>query len=201
MVHPTTTIRAEPLTLSTKKERERRGDLFRRPPRLPPRTCPRPRSRIFPGREGELLKAQLVSFQAGERAATGTPLSSAAYDSDKVESYFDQAFVKEDEIGAGDFGRVFRVRSRVSLKRVILGDIWLLILVFPGGSKGVCSENSKRALQRPHRQDEKTGGGRKLGVVFLDCYVFVCLFILVPLMGQMAQVLLSSLIILIILFR
>ena len=66
------------------------------------------------------MKAQLVSFQAGERAATGTPLSSAAYDSDKVESYFDQAFVKEDEIGAGDFGRVFRVRSRVSLKRVIL---------------------------------------------------------------------------------
>ena len=86
MIHPTTTIRAEPLTLSTKKERERRGDLFRRPPRLPPRTCPRPRSRIFPGREGELLKAQLVSFQAGERAATGTPLSSSAYDSDKVES-------------------------------------------------------------------------------------------------------------------
>ena len=36
--------RAEPLTLSTKKERERRGELFRRPPRLPPRTCPRPRS-------------------------------------------------------------------------------------------------------------------------------------------------------------
>ena len=33
-----------------------------------------------------------------------------------MESYFDQAFVKEDEIGAGDFGRVFRVRSRVSLK-------------------------------------------------------------------------------------
>ena len=32
----------------------------------------------------------------------------------QVESYFDQAFVKEDEIGAGDFGRVFRVRSRVS---------------------------------------------------------------------------------------
>jgi len=62
------------------------------------------------------LKAQLVSFQAGERAATGTPLSSAAYDSDKVESYFDQAFVKEDEIGAGDFGRVFRVRSRVDQK-------------------------------------------------------------------------------------
>ena len=31
-----------------------------------------------------------------------------------MESYFDQAFVKEDEIGAGDFGRVFRVRSRVS---------------------------------------------------------------------------------------
>ena len=84
-----------------------------------------------------------MSFQAGERAATGTPLSSAAYDSDKVlrhrlsitvteildmtggliylilfqvESYFDQAFLKEDEIGAGDFGRVFRVRSRVSLK-------------------------------------------------------------------------------------
>ena len=78
--------------MSTKKERERRGELFRRPPRLPPRTCPRPRSRIFPGREGELLKAQLVSFQAGERAATGTPLSSAAYDSDKVESYFDKAF-------------------------------------------------------------------------------------------------------------
>ena len=63
-----------------------------------------------------MLKAQLVSFQAGERAATGTPLSSAAYDADKVESYFDQAFVKEDEIGAGDFGRVFRVRSRVSLE-------------------------------------------------------------------------------------
>ena len=63
------------------------------------------------------MKAQLVSFQAGERAATGTPLSSAAYDSDKVESYFDQAFVKEDEIGAGDFGRVFRVRSRVGLKQ------------------------------------------------------------------------------------
>jgi len=59
------------------------------------------------------LKAQLVSFQAGERAATGTPLSSSAYDADKVESYFDQAFVKEDEIGAGDFGRVFRVRSKV----------------------------------------------------------------------------------------
>ena len=39
--HPS---RAEPLTLSTKKERERRGELFRRPPRLPPRTCPRPRS-------------------------------------------------------------------------------------------------------------------------------------------------------------
>ena len=38
------------------------------------------------------MKAQLVSFQAGERAATGTPLSSAAYDSDKVENYFDQAF-------------------------------------------------------------------------------------------------------------
>ena len=31
----------------------------------------------------------------------------------QVESYFDQAFLKEDEIGAGDFGRVFRVRSRV----------------------------------------------------------------------------------------
>ena len=45
----TTTIRAEPLTLSTKKERERRGELFRRPPRLAPRTCLRPRSRIFPG--------------------------------------------------------------------------------------------------------------------------------------------------------
>merc|ERR1719341_2123903 len=113
---PRPLFRAEPLTLSTKKERERRGDLFRRPPRLPPRTCPRPRSRIFPGREGELLKAQLVSFQEGERAATGTPLSSAAYDSDKVESYFDQAFLKEDEIGAGDFGRVFRVRSRVDQK-------------------------------------------------------------------------------------
>ena len=34
----------------------------------------------------------------------------------QVESYFDQAFLKEDEIGAGDFGRVFRVRSRVSLE-------------------------------------------------------------------------------------
>ena len=54
-----------------------------------------------------------MSSQAGERAATGTPLSSSAYDADKVESYFDQAFIKEDEIGAGDFGRVFRVRSKV----------------------------------------------------------------------------------------
>ena len=34
----------------------------------------------------------------------------------QVESYFDQAFLKEDEIGAGDFGRVFRVRSRVGSK-------------------------------------------------------------------------------------
>lgn len=36
-----------------------------------------------------------------------------------MESYFDQAFLKEDEIGAGDFGRVFRVRSRVGSLRDI----------------------------------------------------------------------------------
>ena len=40
-----------------------------------------------------------------------------------MESYFDQAFLKEDEIGAGDFGRVFRVRSRVGSE---LSFWWIL---------------------------------------------------------------------------
>ena len=37
-------------------------------------------------RSSELLKAQLVSFSAGQETATGTPLHSAAYEPGKVDT-------------------------------------------------------------------------------------------------------------------
>jgi len=43
---------------------------------------------------------------------TGTPLQSATYEPSKAISYFEQAFTKEAEIGAGYFGTVYRVRSK-----------------------------------------------------------------------------------------
>jgi len=98
----------EPLTFSTKKER--RGQLFRPPPRPPAKSCP-PKSRVY-RRSSDLLKAQLVSFNAGQDTVTGTPLQSATYEPSKAISYFEQAFTKEAEIGAGYFGTVYRVRSK-----------------------------------------------------------------------------------------
>jgi len=83
--------------------------MFRPPPRPPAKSCP-PKSRVFK-RTSELLKAQVLSFNKG-REVTGTPLQAATYDTAKLESYFEQAFIKEKEIGAGYFGTVYRVKSR-----------------------------------------------------------------------------------------
>jgi len=47
-----------------------------------------------------------------KHSVTKTPLHSATYDTKKDQSYFQQAFIIEAEIGAGSFGTVYRVRSR-----------------------------------------------------------------------------------------
>ena len=74
-----------------------------------------------------------------------------------------KAFVKEDKIGAGDFGRVFRVCSRVSLEPTLC-EIFLekVSILVPRWVKVLCSKNCKRAIQRSHRQGKKAEGGRKL---------------------------------------
>lgn len=114
----------EPETFSTKKERRRQyGDdggrvgggaawpSFKPPPRPPAKSCP-PKSRIF--RWNELYKAQSVTFldSPDGKTATGNPFQSKVYDTKKKESYFQQAFIMESEVGAGCFGTVYRVRSR-----------------------------------------------------------------------------------------
>jgi len=98
----------EPETFSTKKER-RFAD-FKPPPRPPAKSCP-PKSRVF--RHADLLRAQAVTFlDSPDGTITGTPLHSAVYDTSKKQSYFQQAFQIETEIGAGYFGTVYRVRSK-----------------------------------------------------------------------------------------
>jgi len=47
---------------------------------------------------------------------TGTPLHSSVYDTKKDQSYFQQAFITEAEVGAGYFGTVYRVRSKEDSK-------------------------------------------------------------------------------------
>eukprot|EP00092_Neocalanus_flemingeri_P036583 GFUD01039832.1.p1 GENE.GFUD01039832.1~~GFUD01039832.1.p1 ORF type:complete len:603 (+),score=176.77 GFUD01039832.1:64-1872(+) len=107
---PRPLFQEEPETFSTKKEK-RVGGLFRPPPRPPAKSCP-PKSRVF--RHSNLLKAQAVSFNdtSDKHTLTGTPLHSAVYDTKKDQSYFQQAFIIEAEVGAGYFGTVYRVRSR-----------------------------------------------------------------------------------------
>ena len=91
-------------TFSTKKEK-REGGLFRLPPRPPAKSCP-PKSRVF--RHRNLLKTQAVSFNNTAdkfTAVTESPLRpSSVYDQKKNESYFQQAFKLDREVGAGYFG-------------------------------------------------------------------------------------------------
>jgi len=107
---PRPLFQEEPETFSTKKEK-RIGGLFRPPPRPPAKSCP-PKSRVF--RQNNLWKAQAVSFNdtSDKHTVTGTPLHSAVYDTKKDQSYFQQAFIIEAEVGAGYFGTVYRVRSK-----------------------------------------------------------------------------------------
>ena len=63
--------------------------------------------------------------------------------------------MKEDEIGAGDFGRVFTLQGSQQGQfgtDMFLEKVSILVL----------SKNGKRAIQRSHRQGKKAGGGRKL---------------------------------------
>ena len=104
----------KPLTFSTKKEARAEGRLtgFKPPPRPPPKSCP-PKSRVFASRD--LLKAQAVSFldsQDGKKQVQGTPLNPKLYDTRSKQSYFQQAFAFESEVGRGCFGTVYRVRSK-----------------------------------------------------------------------------------------
>ena len=91
-------------TFSTKKKK-REGGLFRLPPRPPAKSCP-PKSRVF--RHRNLLKTQAVSFNNTAdkfTAVTESPLRpSSVYDQKKNESYFQQAFKLDREVGAGYFG-------------------------------------------------------------------------------------------------
>jgi len=66
-----------------------------------------------------LFKAQAVSFNdtSDKHTVMGTPLHSAVYDTKKDQSYFQQAFAIEAEIGAGYFGMVYRVRSKEDGKK------------------------------------------------------------------------------------
>jgi len=107
---PRPLFRDEPETFSTKKEK-RDNDFFRRPPRPPAKSCP-PKSRVF--RQNNLFRAQAVSFNdtSDKHTVTGTPLHSSVYDTKKAQSYFQQAFIVEAEVGAGYFGTVYRVRSK-----------------------------------------------------------------------------------------
>lgn len=107
---PRPLFQEEPETFSTKKEK-RVGGLFKPPPRPPAKSCP-PKSRIF--RHSNLLIAQAVSFNdtSNKHTVTGTPLHSSVYDTKKDQSYFQQAFIIEAEVGAGYFGTVYRVRSK-----------------------------------------------------------------------------------------
>lgn len=98
----------EPQTYSTKKER--RAFDFKPPPRPPAKSCP-PKSRVF--RHTDLLRTQAVTFlDSPDGTITGTPLHSSVYDNNKKQSYFQQAFLIESEIGEGCFGTVYRVRSK-----------------------------------------------------------------------------------------
>jgi len=59
-----------------------------------------------------------VSFNdtSDKHTVTGTPLHSSVYDTKKAQSYFQQAFLVEAEVGAGYFGTVYRVRSKEDSK-------------------------------------------------------------------------------------
>ena len=93
----------EPSTFSTKKER-REGGMFRPATPPPAQSCP-PKSRVRGHRH--FMKAQAVTFNRfnDSGAVTETPLSSSVYDDKKGESYFEQAFIVEKQIGAGCFGK------------------------------------------------------------------------------------------------
>jgi len=98
----------EPQTYSTKKEKKAFD--FKPPPRPPAKSCP-PKSRVF--RHTDLLRTQAVTFlDSPDGTITGTPLHSSVYDNNKKQSYFQQAFQVESEIGEGCFGTVYRVRSK-----------------------------------------------------------------------------------------
>ena len=109
----------EPSTFSTKKER-REGGMFRPATPPPAQSCP-PKSRVRGHRH--FLKAQAVTFNdsgADKLALTETPLSSTVYDDKKGESYFEQAFIVEKQIGAGCFGKT----------NADIGMIFVLTLLF-----------------------------------------------------------------------
>ena len=93
----------EPPVFSTKKER-REGALFCPATPPPAKSCP-PKSRVRGHRH--FMKAQAVTFNRfnDSGAVTETPLSSTVYDDKKGESYFEQAFIVEKQIGAGCFGK------------------------------------------------------------------------------------------------
>eukprot|EP00088_Acartia_fossae_P008322 TRINITY_DN1396_c0_g1_i13.p1 TRINITY_DN1396_c0_g1~~TRINITY_DN1396_c0_g1_i13.p1 ORF type:complete len:633 (-),score=127.92 TRINITY_DN1396_c0_g1_i13:209-2107(-) len=105
-------FREEPLTYSTKKERQHTG--FKPPPRPPAiaKSCP-PKSRIF--KNTDLYKPQALTFldsPDGKKHIKGTPLNPKVYNTNLKKSYFQQAFTIEAKIGAGYFGTVFKVRSK-----------------------------------------------------------------------------------------
>ena len=103
---PRPLFQEEPQTFSTKKEK-RVGGLFKPPPCPPARSCP-PKSRVF--RQKNVMRAQAVTFNdtSDKHSVTKTPLHSATYDTKKDQSYFQQAFIIEAEIGAGSFGKWIR---------------------------------------------------------------------------------------------
>ncbi|TRY70416.1 hypothetical protein TCAL_16409 [Tigriopus californicus] len=112
---PKPNFKDHPQTFSTKKSRA--TPRFRPPPRPPAKTCP-PVSRVFSRRIPHLERAQSVTFKDrpnGSMTPTpiGTPLlASPVYDDSIGQSYFEQAFTVEKEIGEGHFGKVYRVRSK-----------------------------------------------------------------------------------------
>lgn len=63
-------------------------------------------------------RALSVTFlESDDGSVTGTPLpKSSVYDTEKKESYFEQAFLVEEKIGAGYFGTVYKVRSKEDAK-------------------------------------------------------------------------------------